>query len=125
MQNHPTFAGWVYLSEKLDRLAARADCAPKIHLEHRTCIGVGRALDLAKHGVPGIVKQDIESSKNFSSPVKGSGDVSRTGDIQGEEKESRRRIQLGEMRKSSGFAEGRDSDVAFAEHDLSDGFSEP
>ena len=125
LQYHPAFPRWIHLPEKFDRSPTHTDRTPKIHLEQRACISVGGALDLTQHPVPGIVEHDVESSKDFLGAGKGGGDVRWTGNVEGEEKELGRGILLGEREENGRFAEGGDDDVAFAEGNLGEGFSEP
>ena len=125
LQYHPTFPGRVHLPEKFDRRATHTNRAPKVHLEQCACIGVGGSLDLTQHPAPGIVEHDVESSKDFLSACKGGGDVRGTGDVEREDEELGGGVLLGERGENGGFAEGGDDDVAFAEDDLGEGFSEP
>ena len=125
LQYHPTLPRWIHLPEKLDRSPAYTDRTPEIHLKHRAGIGIGGALDFTNHRVPGIVEHNVESSKDFLGAGKGGGDVRWTGNVEGEEKELGRGILLGEREENGRFAEGGDDDVAFAEGNLGEGFSEP
>ena len=125
LQYHPTHPRWIHLPEKFDRSPTHTDRAPKIHLEQRACISVGGALDLAQNPEPGIVEHDVKSSKDLLGASKGGGDVRGTGDIEREDEELGRRVLLSERGENGGFAEGGDDDVALAEDDLGEGFSEP
>ena len=125
LQYHPTLPRWVHLPEKFDRSPTHTDRAPKIHLEQRACISVGGALNLAQNPGPGIVEHDVESSKGFLGAGKGGGDVRGTSDVEGEDEELGGGVLLGERGENGGFAKCGDDDVAFAEDNLGEGFSEP
>lgn len=125
MQYQPTFPGWVHLPEKRDCRTTHTDRTPEIDFQLRAGIGVGGALDFAKQPIPSVVEYDVEPSKNLLGPSKGGGDIRGASDIEGEEKELRGWVVLGERGEDGGIAKGSHDNVAFAEDDLGEGFSEP
>ena len=125
LQYHPTLPRWIHLPEKLDRSPAYTDRTPEIHLKHRAGIGIGGALDFTNHRVPGIVEHNVESSKDFLGAGKGGGDIKGTGDVEGEEQELGGGVLFGERGENRRCPECGDDDVAFAQDDLGEGFSEP
>ena len=125
LQYHPTHPRRIHLPEKFDRRATHTDRAPKIHFEQCACIGIRGALDLTQNPEPGIVEHDVESPKDFLGASKGGGDVRGTGNVEGEDEELGRGVLLDERGENGGFAKCGDDDVAFAEDNLGEGFSEP
>ena len=75
--------------------------------------------------MPGIVEHNVESSKDLLSPGKSGSDVRRTGNVESENQKLRGRVLFGERRKTRGFAKCCNDDVALAEGDFRDGFSQP
>ena len=59
----------VDISEESDGLPRNIDGTPNVHVKHLACLFFGGGLELAHHGEPGIVINDVDATEsNFRSP---------------------------------------------------------